>query len=211
MNSEKPAAKFSTTKACQGFTLVELMVTLTIVTILLAIATPAMTTLFNKNRASTAAQNFMTAIDYARAESMKRSGALFVSVGPNDGSYAKGWSVFVNSFDTTGGAPVPYLDDSAPAPTSERTLSYYPAPSSNVSVIDRSRHMTSGRTVLSFTTSGENAEMTLGRNNPALGSESFAIEFTAGSGDSIERRCVRLLSPGYITEYLTLTTGQLCQ
>lgn len=79
----------------RGFTLIELMVTLALVVILMAVAVPSLTT-FQRNAQLTSFSNTMLAsINAARGEAMKRGmNAMMV---PSDGSsWSSGWVVFVD-------------------------------------------------------------------------------------------------------------------
>ncbi|MCG5496885.1 GspH/FimT family pseudopilin [Ectothiorhodospira variabilis] len=78
-----------------GLTLVELMVTISVFAILLAIAVPGFQTLVQNTRATTAANELVTALHYARSEAVRRGGN--VSVCPLDSDWADGWSVRVGT------------------------------------------------------------------------------------------------------------------
>ena len=85
--------KHSTTSS--GFTLIELMVTVTLVAILLAVGVPSFTT-FQRNAELTSATNsLLAAINAARSEAMKRG--MNAMVVPTDGAnWSSGWVVFVD-------------------------------------------------------------------------------------------------------------------
>ena len=82
-----------------GFTLIELMVTLTIVVILLGVAVPSLTT-FQRNAQLTSFSNTMLAsMNAARGEAMKRG--MYAMVVPFNGTsvstnWSDGWIVFVD-------------------------------------------------------------------------------------------------------------------
>ena len=85
-------------KSCveaKGFTLIELMVTVALVAILMAVAVPSMTT-FQRNAQLTSFSNtLLSAINAARGEAMKRG--RYAMVVPSDGSnWSSGWVVFVD-------------------------------------------------------------------------------------------------------------------
>lgn len=65
-----PEAKMKTSA---GFTMLELMITLAVVAILLSIALPSFRTLLQNNRLTAQANEFQTALQFARSESLKRA------------------------------------------------------------------------------------------------------------------------------------------
>ena len=79
----------------KGFTLIELMVTVALVAILMAVAVSSMTT-FQRNAQLTSFSNtLLSAINAARGEAMKRGKSAMVV--PVDGSnWSSGWVVFVD-------------------------------------------------------------------------------------------------------------------
>ena len=79
----------------KGFTLIELMVTVALVAILMAVAVPSVTT-FQRNAQLTSFSNtLLSAINAARGEAMKRGKSAMVV--PVDGSnWSSGWVVFVD-------------------------------------------------------------------------------------------------------------------
>lgn len=88
-------------RAAGGFSLVELMVTIAVAAILLAIAAPSFTQVIADNRAASAANDLLASLQFARSEAVKR--ARPVSLCPsNDGqtcvsggtSWQEGWIVF---------------------------------------------------------------------------------------------------------------------
>ncbi|HFB66201.1 MAG TPA: prepilin-type N-terminal cleavage/methylation domain-containing protein [Aeromonadales bacterium] len=80
-------------KYTKGFTLVELMIAITIATVIISIALPAFRSLIQNNRAATQANEIRTALSMARSEAIKR--AANVSVCSNSGttSWQSGWFV----------------------------------------------------------------------------------------------------------------------
>ncbi|WP_019531166.1 GspH/FimT family pseudopilin [Dasania marina] len=85
-------------RKASGFTLIELMITISIVAILVAIAVPSMQNTLEKNSVSTSLSEFSSSLRLARAEAIKRS--RFVVVCPSSdqatctGTWAEGWLVF---------------------------------------------------------------------------------------------------------------------
>ena len=84
-----------------GFTLMELMVTLVIATLLLTIAIPSFNGLIKKNRISTYTNNLVTSLALARSEAVKR-GAQVSLCASNNGTnctntnFQQGWIVFTD-------------------------------------------------------------------------------------------------------------------
>jgi prepilin-type N-terminal cleavage/methylation domain-containing protein len=98
----------------RGFTLVEVLVVMTITAILLAFAIPSFQTMIRNNRISSASNSLLAAMDLARSEAVRRSTVVTVcrstnpeAVGPvcssaaNGGyaanDWASGWIVFAKA------------------------------------------------------------------------------------------------------------------
>lgn len=92
-----------------GFTLLELMVAVTIVSILLMIAVPSFQTVMNSNKLTSAANEMVASINTARAEAIRynRRVVICLSTAPNvapaslacapaDSTAATGWIVFAD-------------------------------------------------------------------------------------------------------------------
>lgn len=83
-----------------GFTLVELMVTVAIVAILAAIAVPSFNTFFVSSRAQTQTTRLVEALNYARSEAVRRGSNI--SVQANSGTnWHTGWTVTVGTSSGT--------------------------------------------------------------------------------------------------------------
>ena len=104
-----------------GFTLVELLVTIVVVTLLLAMGIPSMGDFTRNNRITAQSNGFVAAIQLARSEAVKRGAntAVCVSVDQatcsNDNTkWASGWLVFsdlnLNGAPDVGGA-LPLCED----------------------------------------------------------------------------------------------------
>lgn len=89
-----------------GLTLIELIVALTVIGILLTIAVPAMTTFVSGNRLTTQANEFLSDLNYARSEAVKKSGNVGICVTTTGsscaagGNWASGWMVFADADDS---------------------------------------------------------------------------------------------------------------
>lgn len=82
-----------------GFTLIELMVTIALMAIMLSIAAPSFTSFRRNSELASIANNFLAALNAARTEAMKRN--MFALVVPvnNDNDWSKGWVVFIDAND----------------------------------------------------------------------------------------------------------------
>ena len=117
-----------------GFSLVELLVTLTVAAVVLSVAAPSMSGLIQNNRIVSQANQFVAAVTYARSESIKR-GALvdIVATSPiTADEFGGGWTVQLN-----GGATLRVfqaLDGSSTldSDTNITTVQYAPTGRANV-------------------------------------------------------------------------------
>lgn len=87
-----------------GFSLVELMVAISITAIALALAAPSFSDVVRKNRISSITQEFLGTIAYARSEAVRRAGSVCLctsadgtSCGTAATTWTDGWIVFRNS------------------------------------------------------------------------------------------------------------------
>lgn len=97
----------------KGFTLVELMVTLAILVLLMAIGVPAMQSFLQKRQALAQSDNFISAMKYARSEAIKRGKPVAIcrtttadSVTPScdttSTNWSSGWLIFEDTAPTDG-------------------------------------------------------------------------------------------------------------
>lgn len=81
--------------ARQGFTLIELMVTVALVAVLMVLAVPSFITFQRNAELTSTANSFLATLTAARAEAMKRQLRVFVV--PNKaGDWGSGWVAFVD-------------------------------------------------------------------------------------------------------------------
>lgn len=82
-------------RASWGFTLVELMVTITVLGVLLGIALPAFRDFILDQRVKNASFELNTTLQYARSEAVKRNDSAVIE--PVSGNWANGYAVTVGS------------------------------------------------------------------------------------------------------------------
>lgn len=86
-----------------GFTIIELMVTLVVLGVVLAVAIPSFNDQIRNNKSMTLGSDFIAALNFARTESVKRAARVSICPSINKTTcatatdWAKGWIVFVDS------------------------------------------------------------------------------------------------------------------
>jgi prepilin-type N-terminal cleavage/methylation domain-containing protein len=85
-------------KKIQGFTLVELLVTLAVVAVVMTMGLPEMANYLRNNRMSVQANHFIAVMNFARAQAISRNQEIFVtSLAKNNNNYwEQGWQVWVD-------------------------------------------------------------------------------------------------------------------
>lgn len=89
----------------KGFSLVELMVTLAIASIATMVAIPSFSTFMQNNRMTTNTNDFITSLNIARSEAVKRGSKVTLCKSANgidctaDDHWEQGWIIFVDSND----------------------------------------------------------------------------------------------------------------
>lgn len=101
MKSTHPS-KFGARRATAlGFTLLEILVTVTVAGLLLAIAVPNFVSLSTRNRLTTYTNDITSAINYARSEAIRRGLPISICASNTGtscaGTWSNGWIVFVNT------------------------------------------------------------------------------------------------------------------
>ena len=104
------AARRTAPTRARGFTLLELMVTISVAAMVLAIGVPSFVDLVRNNRAATNVNELLTAFAIARSESIKRGSNVSVCRS-SDGAtctaaWSDGWIVFSDNAATDTAAPV---------------------------------------------------------------------------------------------------------
>lgn len=100
--------------ACgDGFTLVELMVTLSVAAILLAVAVPSLSNFVVGQRVKTASSDIGYSLTYARSEAIKRRANVTFS--PAGTGWQNGWSVSTNTNTLSTHEAFPHVVITGPA------------------------------------------------------------------------------------------------
>ena len=89
-------------KKNSGFTLLELLITVAIISIVMAIAVPSMTTFTQNDRLTTNINTMIGHLAYARSEAVKRSQQVSICSSNNattctGGSWQDGWIVYIDA------------------------------------------------------------------------------------------------------------------
>lgn len=89
---------FGSVRNNEGFTLVELMVTVAVVAILLAVGIPSFGRLIAQNRISSQTNEFIAGLSLARSEAITRGQKVAIRANQNSIDFAaNGWTVFLDA------------------------------------------------------------------------------------------------------------------
>ncbi len=83
----------------RGFTLIEMMVALTVLAIVLSVAAPSFGNLLASNRLSTQTSEFIGALNLARSEAVRRAQPVALRSNGGDLNFSTGWKVFTDDGD----------------------------------------------------------------------------------------------------------------
>lgn len=116
--SKRPGLPAGQRLTMSGFSLIELMVVVTMVAILGALAAPSFTVLLRNNRLAAASSAMQVSLSLARSEAVKRGSDAVVTVAANGtaGSWTNGWTVFVDNAKDAHGSIGPAADDTTIPP-----------------------------------------------------------------------------------------------
>ncbi len=87
---------FSSARRIAGFTLIELMVTLTVAAILLGVGVPSFRDLLGSRKVGAAANGFLAALRLARSEAIRRGRRVDLVPAGGGSDWREGWVVFVD-------------------------------------------------------------------------------------------------------------------
>ncbi len=92
------AKTYSMNKQQTGFTLIELMITLTIAAILVSVAAPNLSNMVQNNRLSSQSNQFIASHAFARSEAVKRAITIdVIAISPvASNEWGAGWTVAIN-------------------------------------------------------------------------------------------------------------------
>jgi type IV fimbrial biogenesis protein FimT len=168
-------------RVCRGFTLIELMVTLTVAAILLGLAAPAFNEVSLSMKLSSHANSMVSSILFARSEAIKRNSVVRVCVSTDGatcgtGGWQQGWIVMCTTSDGT-------MCDAAGTDT--LVLQAHPALATGWKITE-----SSALTSLTFQATGltsTQSTMTICRQSPSVGSQEREVWVSATGRPSVKK------------------------
>ena len=102
----------SINKKQDGFTLIELMVTLAVAAILLSIAVPSFTTFIQNNRITSATNLVVAHLQFARSEAVSKGQSVVVArTSSTAKDLSQGWTIYTDGGATVGGSAFTASED----------------------------------------------------------------------------------------------------
>ncbi|MFN4005772.1 MAG: GspH/FimT family pseudopilin [Hylemonella sp.] len=101
--------------AARGFTLIEIMVVVTVLAVLASLVAPSFRNMILSNRVATAASALQVSLNLARSEAVRRGADARVTIAANGaaGQWDNGWTVFVDRTTDANGGVAPVADDAS--------------------------------------------------------------------------------------------------
>jgi type IV fimbrial biogenesis protein FimT len=168
-------------KAQHGFSLIELMVTIAIAAILLAIAAPSFDSVAQSMKLTSYANSLVASIQLARSEAIKRNAVVSLCVSSNGstcetGGWEQGWIVMCNSTDNT---------TCDPAGANTIVIESQPAVSSGWKITESSTLAS-----ISFQPTGTGANaatLTVCRASPSVSTQERVVRISASGRPSVTK------------------------
>ena len=123
----------------RGFTLIELIITMALAAIVLTIGVPSFQAMMRNNRAATYTNEFMSALNLARSEAIKRGWRVAMcpgtQTGCNGNAWGNGWIVFVDADANGNGILDEATDNNGILDSGELVLRVYEAFGGNTTLL----------------------------------------------------------------------------